>query len=125
MKRRITIRHNINKLLAFFSIISICALCGAGPANADQQQNDDEIKKIEVFQRQGNIDCGYIGETAINVHFRLTSADFGQIEVKGSIDDQTYHTIMTREIEKGRGSSLLVFDAGACLSDIDITINAD
>lgn len=101
------------------------ALClAASPtmifANSENGNEPDKILNFKVLQNTSMDNCMYMGEVALEVEYALKSVDFKDIVFKGTDGAGVYSEIDRRTVEYGNGTLVLVFNAGDCLTTLDI-----
>lgn len=83
--------------------------------------NNDKVEVKKILQNTFFNKCYYSGEVVLEVEYKLMSEEVGNILLEGTLDSVNYFQILTKEIDKGKGRSNLVFDAGECLQAIRIS----
>ncbi len=83
--------------------------------------NDEDKVNIKVLQNRSYDGCAYSGDVVIQVKYKLKTKALANMVLQGSEDGINFYQILSKEIESGRGSSLLKFHTESCLQDIQIT----
>lgn len=104
-----------------FLILFAFAMLHSSFVVADDDENKDKIKIKKVLQNTFYDDCHYSGEVVLEVKYKLKSQEINNIVLEGSLDSVDYFQILTKEVEKGKGRSNLVFDAGDCLQAVRVS----
>ncbi len=98
-----------------------CLLTAPLSVLADNDKSKDKIK-FKVLQKSFYEGCPYALNVGLAVKYKFKSADNGILVLEGTRDGVNYEELLTEEIEKGRGHTVLNFDAGACIKDLRLSI---
>jgi hypothetical protein len=106
-----------------FSLFLISTLALSTPVLAKEDKKDKKDKiKVKVLQNSENNDCLYIGDVLLRVKYKLRSQDTARIVVEVTHDNMTYHEANGIDIERGKDTTIIGFDAGECIADMRVVI---
>lgn len=108
----------------FLSFLIIGLLTASSGALANDSDKSKDKVKVKVLNKTSSRDCAYIGDTAFRVTFQIKAegVSAGRLILSGSKDGKVYSDILTKDFEGMRGTSTLLFDAGACLKDAQVRL---
>ncbi len=105
-------------------LLIIVVIFLSGQVFADQ--NKRKKPKVKILENTSYEECLYSGNVAIEVKYKkrhfADNAETGHIILKTTQDGINYFKLLSKEVEAGRGSTILTFDAGECTRDIKVKI---
>ncbi len=111
------------KNLPHYLLISVVIFL-SGQVFADQKKG--KTPKVTILENTSYEECLYSDNVAIRVKYKkrhfAENADTGLIILKTTQDGINFLTLLSKEVEAGRGSTILTFDAGECTHDIKVKI---
>lgn len=115
--------HNVGKRLGRLLVsLTVVNLLLSTYTFANDDGSVGSITDIAILANTQVGDCRYTDEVAIEVEYIVETLETAEIEVSGSEDGILYFPILSKVVEQGRGSSVLVFDVGECLMDISVEL---
>jgi len=114
-----------NHLKQRFQVCLVMMLISIGlaaPGAFAGNGNKDKVKIKKILQNRFYEGCNYSGTVALEVKYKLKSADYGQIVLEGTQDGASYFHLLSKEIEGGNGRTTMVFEASDCLQDVRVTL---
>ena len=104
--------------LALF--ITLLFASSAAISSQDNGDGQDNIWDFRVLQNSSTEDCAYMHDVALRIKYTLESTDEKDIVITGA-DSEGFQGELTRKtVEHGNGEVIMMFDAGDCLTDINI-----
>lgn len=86
----------------------------------DKDKNKDTIE-LSIIENRSYRECIHSGNTVLSAKFKLKTQDTASLVLEGSEDNVVYYELTRKTLEKGRGTTLLRFDAGQCIRAIRAT----
>jgi|GEM_PF-1597464 len=112
------------KLQKIITIIPTLILAVSLIAPAAAKDEKESALKYKTLQSTSFDECLFVGETAIEVKYKKKhfTYELGMLTVQATQDGNYFYAVSEQELEKGKGSIVLFFDAGECVLDIKLSI---
>ncbi len=102
------LKSSITLTLSLFSVSSLA--------------EDSSSLPFQILQNTSFDGCPYSGEVVISVNYEFAEADFGELIVSSLSSGQQY-PLAQKEVERGKGSAVFVFELSDCVDDINVSLN--
>lgn len=111
--------NNNGKTMKITAWLLLCCL-GSVPTVAQANNAKDKIRKYKILQNSHSDRCEYKYDVVVRVKYKLKSADHRDIVIHGTDPDGNVSELTRSTVDYGKGSVVMTFDAGDCLSAINI-----
>jgi len=87
--------------------------------------SDVNNMRFKVLENTSYDDCLYSGNAAIKVRYKKKHfhTDRARLVVLASLDGLSHLELYSREVEAGRGRSVLNFEAGECVKNLKVELD--
>ena len=120
-KQRCTFTSGIDMQFSRILNTALFVFMALYAGSIDAKPQKDSVK-YTVLHNISSDECQYAGEVVIDVRYKYFSNDVGHITIEQSTDGFSFFLVLSQDIERGRGSTIIGFNAGECVKELKISL---